>query len=289
MYKAKGLFICRHPVHKKFDFAVSPYHILKQKKCYKKGCVEFLWRCNVSNKGKKCPRGYQHVGRNCFSCKYYYDEKICRIPEALVDDRTLEQFFKDLDEYEFWLSTVEGYKADFSGKVASVYPSLLKTIDNDRSAIRMTGFLITFNNGHIGDCLFDDAIYLSVGVGFVSRWQPAPGDELDFRAELRNNRGRIVLSRPTRIEIVKSGAEPIIDYSKALVGRATGIEVKDDIKLCHNCPYGALLDVEQLRPKQNSYRRFYCLRGVEYSMDCIVRLERKLKEYLQDQVPIKAG
>ncbi len=283
MYKSKGLFICRHPVHQKFDFAVSPYHILKQKKCYKKGCVEFLWRCNVGVRGKKCPRGYKHVGRNCFSCKYYYEEKICRIPESLVDDQTLAQFFKDLDDYEFWLWMVCGRKVEFSGKVASVYPSLLKTVDNDKSFIKMSGFLITFDCGYIGDDLFDDTIYLQTSAHFLSKWQPAPGDELDFEATLNNDRGRIVLTKPSRVEIARCGAQPIINYSKALVGRATGIIVSDDTRLCRNCPYGALLDVEEIRPKQSQYRRFYCLQGVEFSKDCLVRLERKLQEYFQTQ------
>ena len=284
MYKTPDLFICRHPTHRKFDNKVSPFHILKQKKCYNKGCVEFLWRCNVSVKGKKCPRGYKHVGRNCFSCKYYYDEKICRIPEPLVDDKTLKQFFENLDEYEYWLSTVEGREIAFSGKIASVYPYLRKIIDNGRSSIRMNGFLITFDNGHIGYDLFDDTIYLKTSVSFLIKWQPAPVDDIELRAVIKNDRGRIVLIKPRHIEIMRHGGQPVIDYSKALVGRATGKTVKDDISLCRNCPFGSLLDVEQIYPKLNHYRRFYCLRGVEYSKGCMVRLERKLREYLQTEV-----
>lgn len=279
MYKSKGVFICRHPVHQKFDFTVSPYHILIHKKCYKKGCVEFLWRCNVSVKGKKCPRGYKHVGRNCFSCKYYYDEKICRIPEVLVDDTALKQFFADLDEYEFWLTTVLGKQIEFSGKIVSVYPLLKKTIEDGKSFIRMNGFLITFASGHIREDLFDDVLYLKVGARFLARWQPAPGDEIDCITVLNNDRGRIVITQPRRIEINRGGGSPIIDYSKALVGKTTGAIVKDDIERCHNCPYGAMLDIEEISPKQNSYRRFYCLRGIEYSRDCLVRLDRILQDY----------
>jgi len=279
MYKAKGIFICRHPVHKQFDFTVSPYHILKQKKCYKKGCVEFLWRCNVAIKGKKCPRDYKHVGRNCFSCKYYYDEKICRIPEALIDDAALKQFFYDLDEYEFWLTAVLGRRVDFSGKIASVFPSLKKIIDDGKSSMRMNGFLIKFASGHIGEDFFDDTIYLKIGAGFLSRWEPAPDDEIECTAILNNDRGRVVLAQPRRIEINRGGGSPIIDYSKALVGKTTGAIVKDNIIHCHNCPYGAILDIEEISPKQNSYRRFYCLRGIEYSKDCLVRLDRILQDY----------
>jgi CxxC motif-containing protein len=286
MYKARGLFICRHPTHRKFDFEVSPYHILKQKKCYPEGCVEFLWQCDVSIKGKKCPRGYKHVGRNCFSCKYYHEKKICRQPEALVDENSLKRFFRDLEDYEFWLSTVEGYRVSFSGNIASVFPSLTLTVDNGGNSIRLKGFLITFNKGYIGDGIFDDMIYLEVGNRFLAGWNPAPGDELEFKAELRNDRGRILLKKPSHVEIKRNGGQPLIDYSKALVGKATGAQVKDDIRLCQGCPYGALLDVIEISPKRNQYRRFYCLRGVEYSKDCLVRLERKLKEYLSDNVSV---
>lgn len=276
LLKQKGLFICRHPLHNKFDFEVSPYHILKQKKCFKTGCVEFIWRCKIYGKKTDCPRGYKHVGKDCFSCKYYYEEKICRRPEALVDPETLEKFFDDLKDYEYWLSTVEGKRAPFSGTVTAVYPSLVMTIDNRKSSVRMNGFLITFARGYIGYDLFDDTVYLHIGKRFLTKWQPAPGDELEFKAEFTSDRGRLVLSRPTEVEIVKNEGKPVINYSIALVGKITGAIVKDDIRHCRQCPFGALLDVRILRPKRDNYQRFYCLRGVEHSKDCPVRLEQKL-------------
>lgn len=216
------------------------------------------------------------MGKDCFTCKYYYEEKICRKPEALVDPETLKKFLDDLKDYEYWLSTVEGKRISFSGTVTTVYPSFVMTIDNHRSSVRMNGFLITFARGYIGYDLFDDAIYLHIGKKFLAKWQTVPGDELEFKAEFTCDRGRVILFRPTEVEIVKNEGKPVINYSKALVGKITGAIVKDDIGNCQKCPFGALLDVEILRPKRNSYRRFYCLRGVEYSKDCPVRLEQKL-------------
>lgn len=278
LYKARGLFVCKHPAHEKFDFEVSPYHVIKQKDCLGKGCVEFLWRCNIGNKGKKCPRGFKHVGRNCFSCKYYYEEKICRMPEAMVDNEKLEQFFKDLEDFEYWLSTVENKRIKFSGVIFGIHPSLLKTIDNNRISTRMTGFLIKFESGHIGYDLFDDVIYLRIGNTFMHRHKPAPGDEIEFEAELKNDRGRMVMIKPTHVEIVKNGAEQVIDYSKALVGKTAGAVVTDDTRLCRECPYGALLDVHIIQPKENRFRRFYCLRGVEHASTCPIRLEKILNQ-----------
>ena len=286
LLKQKGLFICRHPLHSKFDFEVSPYHILKQKKCFKTGCVEFIWRCKIHGKNIDCPRGYKHVGKNCFSCKHYYEEKICRKPEALVDKETLQKFFDDLKDYEYWLSTVEGKRVSFSGIITAVYPSLVMTVDNNRSSVRMDGFLIKFAKGYIGYDLFDDTIYLHIGRRFLAKWQPAPSDELEFKARLTNSRGKVVLIRPTEVEIEKNEGKPIIDYSKALIGKTTGTIVRDDISLCHQCPFGALLDVIVLRPKRNIYRRFYCLRGVEYSKDCPVRLEQELIKNSNQSVEI---
>jgi len=281
MYKIKGLFVCKHPLHERFDFAVSPYHILKQKKCYKQGCIEFLWRCNISNKGKKCPRGYKHVGRNCFSCKYYYEEKICRVPETLVDNKTLKKYLAELEEYEYWLSTVENKRVRFSGEIAAVVPSLLKVIDNDKTSMRLTGFLIKFERGHIGYDLFDDTIYLRVGSTFLKKHIPAPDDEIELEAQLINDRGRVILIKPSHVELDHKGGEQIIDFSKALVGKTTGADVLDDIRLCRDCPYGSHLEVQVTGVKPDNFRRFYCLRGVEYAYNCPVRLEKIIAELHQ--------
>jgi hypothetical protein len=284
IYKSKGIFTCKHPTHEKFDFEVSPYHIFKQKNCFKSGCVEFLWQCRVDTKGKKCPRGYKHVGRNCFSCKYYHEEKICRMPAANIDNESLEQFLKDLDEYEYWLSTVENKRIKFSGQISAVFPSIIKIINDGRTSTRLNGFFIKFDRGHIGYDLFDDSVYLRVGSRFLKNHRPSPGDEIECEAELKNDRGRILLTRPSHVELDRNGGEPVIDYSRALVGKTTGAIVADDSKLCRDCPYGALLDIEVISPREKRYRRFYCLRGVEHAYTCPIRLEKILKNIHQDPI-----
>jgi hypothetical protein len=148
----------------------------------------------------------------------------------------------------------------------------------------MRGFLIKFERGHIGYDLFDDVIYLRTGYTFMARHKPAAGDEIEFEAEAKNNRGRLKMIKPTRVEIASNGGTQLIDYSKALVGRTTGAIVKDDIKLCRDCPYGALLDIRIIQPKESEFRRFYCLRGVEMSYTCPIRLERILGNLKQASV-----
>jgi len=194
------------------------------------------------------------------------------MPSATVGDQELKAFFIKLDEYEYWLSTVEGIRVQFSGVISSVYPSLVKIIDSGKSNIRLNGFLIKFESGYIGYDLYDDTLYLRVSGTFLSRWRPAPGDEMAGESELKNDRGRIILYKPSRIDITRNGAQPLIDYSKALVGKATGAEVLDDISLCRDCPFGALMDIHQIHPRPNNYRRFYCLRGINNAAACPVRL-----------------
>jgi hypothetical protein len=278
-YKQRGLFVCHHPVHSRFNFEVSPYHVLKQKQCYGCGCVQFLWKCKIYGKSFVCPRGFKHVGRNCFSCKHYYEEKICRSPETSLDSESMTAYMRELEDYRYWLSTVIDRKVKFSGKIESVFPSLTKTIDNHKSHIQLQGFLISFAKAHIGFDLFDSTIYLHVGHRFIEKWQPAPDDSIDCSAELKFDRGRIVMINPTHVEIDQGDQLPYLNYSKALVGKSTGSIVVDNISACRGCPFGALLDIEVIRPKPNQYRRFYCLRGVSHSQNCPIRLEWELSEH----------
>ncbi len=198
------------------------------------------------------------------------------MPSATIPREELERFKKDLEEFEYWLSTVENKRNHFSGKISSVLPSLYRTLDNGYISTRLNGFLIRFDRGYIGYDLFDDAIYLRVGNIFLERHSPAAGDDIEFEAKLINDRGRLIFLKPSAVEITQNGNMPMFDYSKALVAKSTGAIVKDDIRLCRDCPYGSLLDIEEISPKENRYRRFYCLRGVEQAYNCPIRLDRIL-------------
>jgi len=206
------------------------------------------------------------------------------MPATLLDDTEYHQFKSDFDNFEYWLSTVENKRLSFSGKISSVLPLFLKTIDSGRSNVSLTGFLLKFEQGHIGYDLFDDTIYLRVGRTFLENRRPAPGDDLECEAQLINDRGRMILIKPSHVEISKNGAEELIDFSRALVARTTGTIVTDDIKLCRGCPYGALLDIREIGPKENSYRRFFCMRGVETAYTCPIRLERILQSLQTDSL-----
>jgi hypothetical protein len=197
----------------------------------------------------------------------------------LLDESGMAAYIRQLEDYRYWLSTVADTRVPFSGKIEAVYPSLLKIVDYQKSEMRLDGFLLRFDQAHIGYDLFDDRIYMHIGQAFLKKWKPAAGDEIDCRAILKTDRGRIVLINPTQVEFAFGDDSPIIDHSRALVGKSTGAIVEDDNAECRGCPYGALLDVVVIRPQPNQYRRFFCLRGVAQSRDCPVRLEQKMQEY----------
>ncbi len=121
-YKRQDVFRCSHKAHFRFEKSVSVYHVLKEKKCFPEGCIWFLWKCHLLNKGNSCPKGYQHVGRNCFSCKNYFEEKINYQPEILLNEEQHKRFKQELEEFEEWLNTSAGKWVEFSGEVFSVKP-----------------------------------------------------------------------------------------------------------------------------------------------------------------------
>jgi len=271
--KKKGIFKCKHPSHEQFDYAVSPYHVLKLNKCWPSGCIEFLWRCRQFEKGHKCPRKYKHVGRGCASCKYYHEDKNCYAPATSLSESELREFLRDLDEYVGWVEDLRGKSVRISGKADSVRPHLAMNLDRKGSSVRLEEFYISFTGLFIDRQYFDDNIFLKISAGFLGRFKPAPGDEVECDAIFNDDRGRIVLHSPRRVEIIKSSGFPSIDFSKALIGRATGKIIKGRADLCRNCEFCSLLDVhDSRRHKAVSYRRFYCLRGISDPESCPVRL-----------------
>jgi hypothetical protein len=277
LYKASGLFNCHHPAHKQFGYEVSPYHVFFVKKCHPAGCVEFLWRCRKFEKGHVCPRGFKHVGRGCFSCKQYHENKISYVPETNMDANQVRDFIDDLREYRGWLESMNGKSVEFAGVVDAIRPHLVMRLDSNRSAVSMDGFYASFERGHLGRDLFDGRIYLKIPGSLLEKTAMAPGDKVDLSAIFSESRGRIIMHRPRRLEISGSGRESHISVSRALVGRATGKIIASSIEYCNGCPYCSLVDVEDMSRQQPlRYRRFYCLRGVGDSENCPIRLEKLL-------------
>jgi len=284
-YKKPGVFNCRHPAHGQFNYDVSPYHVLKISRCWPDGCVEFLWRCHLFDKGQKCPRKFKHVGRACASCKRYYEIKNCYVPTTKLDEADMRDFIDAFHEFEGWLEIMREKTVRFSGIVELIRPHLAMKMGRQGNTVRMDDYFLSFERGHMGNDLFDDRIYLKISEGFLKRFEPAPGDEIECDAIFGIDKGRVILRNPRRLELIKNGGQSPLTSSRARVGRATGKIIRGSVSFCKDCPYCCLLDVEDDRRQKSSfYRRFYCLRGIVDPEHCPVRLSMLLKNDSSDRV-----
>ena len=172
---------------------------------------------------------------------------------------------------------MDGKSVEFSGIIDFVTPHLMMTIESQRTSVILDGFYISFAKGQLNRDIFDNRIYLKNSSNFLERYQPSPGDKLEFTGYFTESRGRIILRKPTKVEITHNGGKSDINRSRALVGRATGCIVAGPIDDCKCCPFCSLVDIaDTSRHDPALYRRFYCLRGVSDSENCPVRLEKLL-------------
>jgi len=284
LFKAHDLFSCHHPMHKQFGYNVSPYHIFKVKKCFPEGCVEFKWRCHNFEKGKKCPRDFKHVGRNCFSCNKYHDDKETYSPETSMTQNELKNFIEEFRAFESWSDYMRDKRVLFSGKVKSIRPHLRMEIDSGKHRISVDGFFASFDEGYIDNDHFDDNIYLRLSKNSLVRTGMAEGDELEAEVQFTEERGRFILIQPRRMDLVKSGNKPQITMATSLIARSTGKIINDSISHCQGCRYCTMIDIDDLSTKMRSkYRRFYCLRGVSDNENCPVRLEDVMDNYKKER------
>lgn len=278
-HKRQDVFRCGHKAHFKFDKNVSVYHVLRERKCFPQGCIYFLWKCQLLNKGRRCPKRYEHVGRKCFGCKYYYEDKVCHQPEVILPNEEFEEFKKSLEEYEEWLESVVGKDVEFSGEINTVKPHLKKIISGSRQSMFFKGFLLSFKQGFVNRVFFDDYIYASVSTKSHEKNKFAQGDKIDFLTRLRVDRGRIVLDKIRRIEFTEKRDAPSWDFSQAIVAKNVGTELHCQPEKCLRCEKGCLLDVvERSESKDKISRHLFCLAGTEDPEVCFYDLKKKVEK-----------
>jgi len=261
-YKRTDVFVCQQDAHKSFDHRVSVYHVLKEKHCYPQGCVSFLWKCARLNKGSSCPRGFGHVGKKCFGCKFFSDEKIIYRPQIVVSSERFEAFKRDLRAFETWLERLRGREVNYSGTVFSVKPHV--TTDPSRSRrLSFHGFLVVFHDGFVNLVHLHDFCYLRVSGRTQERYRFKPGDRVDFFARLGESRGRIILTRANRIEVEEETEGPWWNESRARVAVRTGAFLDGQPEKCLNCEKGCLVDVRDRGGSDvRIRRRLFCLEGI---------------------------
>ncbi len=277
-YKRQDIFRCSHKAHFRFEKNVSVYHVLKEKGCFPQGCIYFLWKCRLLNKGNSCPKKYRHVGRDCFSCKNYFDEKIDYQPETLLDPEQYRKFERDLEEFEEWLEETRGKWVEFSGTINSVKPHFRKIRFGSKETISFPGFLISFTEGYLDRTLFDDHIFVTTSRRTQQNLKFARGDQVEFQARLGTDRGRIVLDRIRHIDFVNKENQAAPTVSQALVAKSTGTEFDCQPEKCMMCENGCLLDVIERGGKKSPVRRhLYCLAGVENPEECVYHLVKRME------------
>ena len=279
-YKRQDVFRCVHESHAHFDGRVSVHHVLREKGCYPGGCLYFLWRCRLLNKGSPCPRKYEHVGRKCFGCKDYYDEKVNNHPDLLLDDESYKEFIEELRLFEEWLQDVRGREISFLGTVRSVKPMLTRMTSRKHESMRFEGYLVCFAEGYFDMLHLQDACYLVLRRGAYQRHRFGRDDRLEFRCLVKVDRGRILLTRPRGIEIEERGEGPVWNETEARVAARTGTVIAGQPEPCMACERGCLVDVIGDRERGPGRRReLVCLEGQAGPEGCPFRIEKLMVEY----------
>ena len=278
-YKRLDVFRCKLDSHNSFAGKVSVYHVLKVKRCLPEGCFYFKWHCRLLEKGTSCKKGYKHPGKNCSTCRYYYEEKLHKVPEIILKQEEYKKFLWELESFEEWLSDHLGRRLEIYGRVNFVGPRLIKTVYPRNSRLSLKGYLVNFAECYLGRTHLEDFVYLQLSPNAQKRLRLARGDLVEFEAELRLDEGRLVLKTPRRIDFQERGSvsfEP--DLSAALVDSRMATLLADQSEKCLNCERGRLVDVVEKNIDSQRFlrRELFCLEGVREPLICSYSALKKL-------------
>jgi hypothetical protein len=272
-YKRHDIFSCNHSSHFRFGGAVSTYYILSEKKCYPEGCINFIWKCRLLNKGHACPKKFTHVGRKCFSCKHYYEEKYCQQPKLKVDREDYEKFLRDKDDFDHWLGQNENRQVEIEAVISGIKPNLITNGPHKGSRLRFNGWILVFDNVYVDYDLFDDTAFAWISERAQERCQFTDGTRFEARAKFNFERGRLIFNRLHGIEIKKTGDGIPPDLNKIMVAAETASRIPVQPEKCLRCPEGVLIDkAEERRNNSGRKRQLICLRGVKNPSECIYHL-----------------
>lgn len=278
-YKRLDIFRCKYDSHAKFDYKVSTYHVLRIKNCYPHGCLSFKWKCNLLDKGKSCHKGYQFVGKKCFGCKHYYDEKINHHPELLISENEYHEFLDELEEFEDWLESIQGKDIDFWGVIDTVKPRLTKVINKDESVVHLEGYILHFKEAYLDQIHWEDPCYAIIYADQQQRHRFAAGDDLEFKCRVEIDRGRLIFKKIRATEFRQKSNQQAWTNSQALVAKGTATLFENQLAKCLHCEKGVLVDVTD---KTNSHwerkRELYCLAAFPSPDVCFYHIKDLLDE-----------
>lgn len=265
LFKSIDKFRCVHDVHRHFKSQMSAYHILIEKECYPNGCVYFQWKCRLLAKQKKCFRKFKKVGKECFNCKYFYEEKIHQYPEFINSDEKFAAFRLKFEDYLEWINQIKIKRVLCEGRISAIRPDLSVRRHQNTNHISHRGFLITFLSGYIDNIPFDDPFYLSISSLTQNKIKLRKDDLLEFEANLFLDRGRLIFRKSGKFYFTERGSDPAPNKSDLLVTLNTAtVQVGQPAK-CINCSKGILADNHIGGPGSN--RSIVCLLGfIDYHL-----------------------
>ncbi len=209
LFKDIDKFRCVHEVHRHFKSQMSAYHILIEKNCFPNGCMYFQWKCRLLAKQRKCFRNFKNVGKECFNCKYFYEDKIHQYPEFIDSDVSLADFELEFDEFVEWIHQLKNKRVLCEGRITSIRPDLSVNFKQNSYNITLGGFLIHFSSGYIDNIPFDDPFYLSVSSLTQNKIRFRKDDVLEFEASLFLDKGRFVFRKSGKFHFIERGNEKV--------------------------------------------------------------------------------
>lgn len=274
-YKRSDIFICSNQAHSNFNKKVSTYHVFKVKKCFPNGCVYFYWKCKKINKGESCHKKYNHVGRKCFGCKEFYDDKVTNHLKTNIDNSEWQKFREDFAEFEEWLESVRGKTLAIYGEINNVKPHFTKRASVN-NGLELKGFILTFKECYIDRTFFEDYTFARINSNMFQRYRFSPGDKLDFLATVNEDRGRILFYKLKRIEFDKHQENTAWDRSKINVALSTAAVLSKQFEKCQYCPHGILVDIRDDFENLSKSREMFCLAGITDVNACVMPVLEKI-------------
>jgi hypothetical protein len=254
---------------------VTPHHILTEKKCYPDGCMVFVWKCRLLDKGHACPKKYKHVGRNCFSCKQFFEEKYQQQPRLKISEQEYDEFLRQLEDLDYWLDSIVGRKIELEGTIKTVKPNFRAVGFKSRERYVFSNWLVVFESAHIGYDLFDDICFARLSEKTQARFRFSEGSHLLCCAVPMFDRGRLIFTRLHNIETADDGVQPEWDRADAEVAAATATKLNIQTEKCLGCRFGSLIDRNNYDRNSRS-RSLLCLAGQRLPEECAYPLMRHL-------------
>lgn len=224
--------------------------------------MTFRWRCQKFEQRQKCHRGKKHVGKDCFSCPFFFDIKETYQPELRAQDAEYHSFLRKFAEFEEWVSKLCAGRIEVRGTVSAVNPLLVNYGNNGFLRIAGRGVLLHFREGIFGYDRFLDSFYARLSFRVYQNTQVAVGDEIDLLGQLQIDRGRFVFGRVGQIVKVRSSGRAAVDLRKFREAKFTGTVIEGQPAKCLQCRHGLLIDNLESDGRALPRRLMYCTKGV---------------------------